>query len=509
MKLIKTKSGLFVAASMVLLSGCMSVEKLNSSVNEKATKLKKESLPTTSAPVVSFKINSTPTGRSIDAIDERQAVNIKVSNANMYDLVTKLASRMGYGVSASSGIDTSKVISVNLNAANPAQAIRQMAWHAGYVAVINHQDKSVTIAKEATIVFRVPSDELKKLVSTQFKYGGSPVGGGASAASGGTSGAGFAPVAAEFNVTGNYTNAPTAFQAFIEELAGTNAKVQVYLEAGMVSVRSNGQALKRVHDFLNNYAFDARRQVEVNARVIEVSLADEFKYGIQWDKVMDAGNKKFGIKNLSFIGASNPAVGTMSFTGTSVNSIIEALETLTNVEVTSTPQITVSNNSSGVIFEGVQKPYMPSVTSTVTGAATGATTTLSGTGAYASDGIQMSIHANILDDENAVLTIIPSTVTLGNLQKFLNDNVQMFEQSVRNGGQRISIRSGETVVISGNRYTRGNSIDKGVPGLVQVPVLGAAAGGASKDSMSRQTVIIMNARILRPDPMDIVFSESI
>jgi hypothetical protein len=35
------------------------------------------------------------------------------------------------------------------------------------------------------------------------------------------------------------------------------------------------------------------------------------------------------------------------------------------------------------------------------------------------------------------------------------------------------------------------------------------AGGRSKDSAARQTVIIMNARILRPDPMDIVFSESI
>ncbi len=499
-------------AAAVLLAGCSTPAQLSANVDQRMKTLKTEQLSSPQVQTVQTISRLTPTGRSIDVMDERQAVDIQVSNANVYDLASKLAARMGYGLSALSTVDLAKTVTINLKAASPALALRQLAWHAGYVAVINDQDRSITLTKDATMVFKVPGDDLKKLLNTTFKYGGSPVGGGGSSGSGGssTSGTGFAPVSAEFKVEGTYNNAPAAFQAFIEELAGSNARVQVYLEAGLISVRSNAQALKRVHDFLSRYAYDARRQVEVNARVVEVSLNNDFKYGIQWDKVLNAaGTRTFGLNTLSSVGSSVTPTTSFSFSSQSVTSVIQALESLTDVQVTSTPQMVITNNSSGVIFEGTQKPYMPSVTSTTTGSGTTATTSLSGSGAYASDGIQMSIHANILDNDNAVLTIVPNTVALGNLQKMLNDQVQMYEQSVRSGGQRISIRSGETVVISGNRYSRGSSVDQGLPGLVNVPGIGAVAGGHDKATQARQTVIIMNARILRPDPMDIVFSESI
>ncbi|MCO4087447.1 MAG: hypothetical protein HEQ17_00275 [Limnohabitans sp.] len=509
-----------VLACTAVLAGCTTPKMLQTNVDDRMDKIKSEPLPANSPQVVRTPGNMPPVGRSFDAMDERQAVSMQVSNANLYDLAGKLTQRMGYGLSALSSVDINKTITINLKAATPAQALRQLAWHAGYVAVINDQDRSVTLTKDATLVFKVPADELKKLLNTSFNYGGSPVGGssagggggggGGAGAGGGARGASFAPVAAEFKVEGQYTNSPAAFQAFIEEIAGSNARVQVYLEAGLIAVRSNGQALKRVHDFLSRYAFDARRQIEVNARVVEVSLSNEFRYGIKWDKVLNAAStRKFGLNTRSIVGTSTAPPGSFSFSSESVTSVIEALETLTNVDVTSTPSMVITNNSSGVIFEGTQKPFLPSVTSTTTGSGTTATTSLSGSGAYASDGIQMSIHANILDDDNAVLTIVPSAVTLGELKKLLGDQIQMYEQSVRNGGQRISIRSGETVVISGNRYTRGNSVDRGIPGVINAPLIGSIASGRSKESSARQTVIIMNARILRPDPMDIVFSESI
>jgi type II secretory pathway component GspD/PulD (secretin) len=512
------RSSAFALVCVCGLVGCSTPQALQASIDDRVNKIKSEPLQAKAPQVVQSQINMPPVGRSIDTLDERQAVSIQVTNANLHDLAAKLTQRMGYGLSVMSSVDLKKTVTIQLKAATPAQALRQLAWQAGYVAVINDQDRSVTLTKDAVMVFKVPADELKKLLNTSFKYGGSPVGGrsaGGSSGSGGSgsSGAGataFAPVSAEFTVEGNYTNSPGAFQAFIEELAGSNARVQVYLEAGLISVRSNGQALKRVHDFLSRYAFDARRQIEVNARVVEVSLSNEFRYGIKWDKVLNvASSRKFGVNTRSIVGTSTPPSASFSFSSESVTSVIEALEALTSVDVTSTPQMVITNNSSGVIFEGTQKPFLPTVTSTTTGSGATATTSLSGSGAYASDGIQMSIHANILDDDNAVLTIIPSAVTLGELKKLLGEQIQMYEQSVRNGGQRISIRSGETVVISGNRYTRGNSVDRGIPGVINTPIVGAVAGGRSKDSAARQTVIIMNARILRPDPMDIVFSESI
>jgi len=246
------RTSVVVLACTAVLAGCTTPQVLQTNVDARMDKLKSEPLPANSPQVVRTPGNMPPVGRSIDAMDERQAVSMQVSNANLYDLAGKLTQRMGYGLSALSSVDINRTITINLKAATPAQALRQLAWHAGYVAVINDQDRSVTLTKDATMVFKVPADELKKLLNTSFNYGGSPVGGasagggssgGSGGGAGGARGTSFAPVAAEFKVEGQYTNSPAAFQAFIEEIAGSNARVQVYLEAGLIAVRSNGQAL--------------------------------------------------------------------------------------------------------------------------------------------------------------------------------------------------------------------------------------------------------------------------
>ena len=123
--------------------------------------------------------------------------------------------------------------------------------------------------------------------------------------------------------------------------------------------------------------------------------------------------------------------------------------------------------------------------------------------------MNLAVHASILDDENAVITLVPSSVSLGSLRKFLNDQVQMYDQAVQNSGQRINVVSGQTVVISGTKSSSNNSSRLGIPGLVEIPGLGAMFAGNTKDVASRESVLIINARILNPTPKDIVFSESI
>jgi type II secretory pathway component GspD/PulD (secretin) len=273
-----------------------------------------------------------------------------------------------------------------------------------------------------------------------------------------------------------------------------------------VTVRGNSTALKRVHDFLARWDVEARRQIEVNARVVEVSLTNEMRHGISWDSVIGSSEIKYGISQAN---PANAMAATLSLKGTSANAVIEALEALTTVEVTSTPHLTIQNNSAGVMFEGSQKPFMPTVTQSVTNTGTGASTSVSGTGAYASDGIQLSVHASILDDEQAVLTVMPTSVTLGDLVSFLDDRVKMYEQTVRTSGQRISIRADETVVISSNRYIKSTGKTSGLPGVVNLPWVGKATGNNAQTQANRQTLLLLNARILPAQPTNIIYSESL
>ncbi len=510
-KIRRTRFALTLMSVATVMSGCANVSKYQDEVTDRAKKYSDS--PINGATTVRNVERSIPRGMEIDDVDERQAVTISVKNANFYDLVVKLSDRLGYGTSAVQSVDLQRTVTLDLRGLTIQQAMRQIAWQAGYAIVINESDRSVTVAPEATVVFRVPSEDLKKLLSTEFRYGGSPVSGTStgttSAGTGGPGGgASINPIGASFAVQGQYVNAPSAFKAFVEKQAGSNATVEVFAESGLISVRGNGQALKRIHDFLSKYSYDARRQIEINARLVDVSLTNEFKYGIQWDKVINsAGNQKISLNTLGTVGTTSTS--SLSFTTASITSVVKALENFTTVDVSATPKLIITNNSSGVFFSGTQKPYMPQVTSTTTPSGTGTTTTQSGAGAYAQDGVNLAVHASILDDNNASLTIVPSKVTLGTLQKFLNDQVQMYEQSVQNGGQRISIQSGQTVVISGTRTSTNNSSKQAVPGLVEIPGIGALFAGNTKDVAARESVLIINARILRPAPMNIVFSESI
>ena len=460
---------------------------------------------------------STPRGRVIDDVDQRDAVNINVRNANFFEVLKQLSNRRGYGLTAVQNVDVQRQITIDLRGQTIEQAMRQIAWQAGYALVINKAERSVTVSDQATVVFMVPSEDLKRTVRSDFKFGGSAIGasggsggssGGMPGATGSSGGASINPISASFTVTGDYSNNPKGFKDFLEQLAGKNAQIEIFAESGLVSVRGNGQALKRVNDFLTKYDYSARRQIEINARLVEVGLTDSFKYGIQWDKVMNAGaSSSVSINTLGTVGSDT--TGSLSFTTASITSVVKALEKFTSVDVVSTPKLIVANNSSGVFFKGTQVPYLPQVTTSNVPSGTGTTTQQSGSGAYAQDGVNLAVHASILDDDNAVITLVPSTVTLGTLHKFLNDQVQMYDQAVQNGGQRINIQNGQTVVISGTRSTSNNSSRLGIPGLVDVPSFGAIFSGNTKDVSARESVMILNARILNPTPKDVVFSESI
>jgi Tfp pilus assembly pilus retraction ATPase PilT len=320
-------------------------------------------------------------GRMIDDVDARDAVNINVSNANFFDLLRQLSNRRGYGITAVQNVNVQRQITIDLRGQTIEQAMRQIAWQAGYAVVINKAERSVTVSDQATMVFIVPSEDLKRTLRSDFKFGGSAIGasgaGGSSSGSSGSmsgssgsSGTSINPISATFTVTGEYNNNPAGFKTFLESLAGKNSQIDIFAESGLVSVRGNGQALKRVNDFLSKYDYSARRQIEINARLVEVALTDSFKYGIQWDKVMNAdATSKLSINTLGTVGTDTTS--SLSFTTASITSVVQALEQFTSVDVVSTPKLIVTNNSSGVFFKGTQVPYLPSVTSSTLPSGTG------------------------------------------------------------------------------------------------------------------------------------------
>ncbi len=113
----------------------------------------------------------------------------------------------------------------------------------------------------------------------------------------------------------------------------------------------------------------AGTQVIIEASIAEVTLTDELKFGVKW--FFEKGNH-----SLTFIDAASGAVAS-AFPGFSyflaaknINVALDALSTITKVNVISTPTVTVMDNKTAMLQVGDQVPISTSTSQSV--AASGA-----------------------------------------------------------------------------------------------------------------------------------------
>ena len=426
------------------------------------------------------------------------AGNVHVDmSGKVADVLASIADRYGYALAFASDVDRTRVVGIKLARVSPEYALRRAALAAGLVAVIDTQNRRITIADQATYTFRVPTHVLQKL-KAEYAVGGNPVSaGGGGGGSGGMSqsiGA-VGGIEAKFKVTGESNNNAQALALFITQLAGANASVNVANDAGLIMVRGPGPALERVRDFLNRYTQTAMRRVEIQAAVVEVTLTDEFAFGIDWTKIFSSGALKG--TTLAVSGAADVVkpVFTLSYAGASVASALRLLKDKTHLRVISQPTITAMNRTPATIFNGEQIPYVGSVTPPVT---TGTTVTNgSSTLSFAVDGLSLSVIPDIISDNQVDITVVPVLSTVKELVEFdvgagmkLTGPRQTSKQSL----MQALVDNGRTVIMGGIRQNSTSDSDK------------IASG--DRQSTATEIAILLQANIIPARRLDTLFTEA-
>lgn len=429
-------------------------------------------------------------------------------------IVVGLAKSRGYSVVFSDKVDPSFAVTAEFNDAQFKDVVRQLAFMAGYVAIVNERSGIITIADEATFTFKLPSTVFQQLNST-YNVGGNPV------ASGGGQNTGGSQLQAQFTVQGRETNGAANLEKQIKDLAGPNAKITVN-ETGIVTVRSNSHALKRVSDFMKNISVDAMRQVDIEATVVEVALTNGLELGINWGRIAEEGAKGViggagslaqagatlngGNLNLSADFAGNISLGNSGDglgayrVGTSSASLISALAQYTDVKVVSQPRLTAQNNTSSTFFSGVQRPYLGNIQTTAnSGSSANGNPTVSGSLSYAIDGISLSVMPSILDDKNISITLIPVLSTVERLDEFklgADSVLTGARQSNRQSFNKVTMETGKTLIIGGLRYSvdsKSNTILRSV----------------NNASTTKELVILLRANVVPAPDYEPLIDESI
>ncbi len=232
-----------------------------------------------------------------------------------------------------------------------------------------------------------------------------------------------------------------------------------------------------------------RRQVYVEAAIIEMSLAKQRELGFEFqamnpinqNSVTAFGGTNFG--NIGNVVANGPAglaslngltvgavKGTFTFKGTeflNIGALLHALQTDADVNVLSTPNILTTDNQKAEIMVGENIPF---VTGQSQSTATGGGAIL--TSIERKDvGITLKLTPQITSDDNVKLEIYQEisavTETAG-----LNPNIVGPSTSKRSASTTVVVKDRETMVIGGLIRDNVTSSTMKVPLLGDIPILG-------------------------------------
>lgn len=507
------------AVSALLLSGCAqtftSTKHAKSLNKERTQELVDEFEETTKPKLPEVKETNRNIAQEFNktrAPRLRGDVNVTAQQTPFAPIVSEIARTAGFSVAFGDSVDVNRLVTVQLSDAVAEEAIRNTAFLAGYVAVFDKQQQTIFITEEASYMFRLPSAVFKAL-EAQYAVGGNPANSaskGGSSGSGGGGSSGGSSLKAEFNIAGS-TKAPTAdgVTKFLRDLAGKNTQVHVN-DTGMVNVRGSAQALRRVHDFLKTFARSSMTQVEIEASVVEVALANEFALGIKWQSVLhkstwganagvgpaSLGNMTGGLAGAQQLSAaSDNGVGVFRTTASST-SLINALSTFTDVKVVSQPRLLSMNNVPATFFDGTQLPYVGKVDKTSATGSNGGSDTFTGEVAFAIDGVSFSAVPSVINDESVQISLVPVLSAVTGFDQFLGGQLVAPRQTNKQTFMQVLAENGKTLILGGIRYTTDRKDTS----------IAVSTGGKSS---TKEIVILLRANVIPAPEFDPIISENL
>jgi MSHA type pilus biogenesis protein MshL len=361
--------------------------------------------------------------------------------------------------------------------------------------------------------------------------GGTSGGGGA----GGTGGGSISVGGSSINLTAdNPVDFWKELKTEVEFLLTETGKhsLAVNMTAGILQVTDRPSALKRVEAYLSGVDRSIHRQVDIEAKIYDVTLNDQFQFGIDWVHVAEAygGAMGFGGATLpvanggaqladSALGGLNrlPIIGsldstkagnnlaTLVFTNFNTSAAINALSQQGNVEVVSKPRIRTLNNQTAMIKVGEDKPFFNSSSSLLQTSA-GTTAVPQTIVSSVTIGTILSLTPQISDDQWVSLDISPVLTSLISVQSFSTGGTASSGSSTaatapdldaKQASTIVRVHDGNTVVLGGLIQTEQARNDTKIPLLGDIPLLGKLFTGTFRFKQKKELVIFVTPHIVR------------
>jgi len=339
------------------------------------------------------------------------------------------------------------------------------------------------------------------------------------------------------------------------------ASVIVNAEAGLIAVRATSRQHDKIQEFLDQVLSSAKRQVLIEATIVEVQLNDQYQSGIDWKKVaFGAGftlrqnmagtdltdvrypmpdptriaqiSSIMGDSNLTDVqknnlvnqissgmgsgnaGATLPFADT-AFTGTgkgltigysnagNLAAAVKLLNTFGNVKVLSSPKISALNNQTALLKVVDNRVYF-TITATTTSNQTSTQTAYTSNLNTVPVGFVMSVTPQIDENDTITLNVRP---TISRILRYVPDpNPDLARVGVISSIPEIQVRemesilkvdSGQTAIMGGLMEDKIIKSTDGIPGLSKIPGLGNVFSNRDDTTTKTELVIFLRPIVVK------------
>lgn len=240
--------------------------------------------------------------------------------------------------------------------------------------------------------------------------------------------------------------------------------------------------------------FDKKpRQVFIEAKVVEVTLSDDFSMGVNWQHMFQGIGPRFSLRTVARPGFPATPSGSLEYNtialGGDLSVVLHALKEIGDTKILSNPQIAVLDGQEAKIEVVEDQPYkevaLESGTTNVTGV----------TYLFKKVGVQLAVTPRINDEEFINVAIRPEISSIS----------QWYDGPAQEGTPVVKVASAETtvlvkdnvtIIIGGMIKDRKDVSRSSVPILGAIPLLGRAFRHESTSVVNTETVVFLTPRLI-------------
>lgn len=328
------------------------------------------------------------------------------------------------------------------------------------------------------------SSSSKKSSDRGASFGSSS--GGSGSGSSGSTGSSFGSSGGS-NASGAATSA--AVLGGDGEEAIVDVRVVADEENNSLMIYATGKQYDLIEDALKQLDVIAT-QVIIEASILEVTLTDELRYGLEWTFKNGIGDDYDGFGQFSN-NSGGPSAVSPGFSYTVANSlgdisaVLNALSEDSLINVISSPSVMVLDNHPAFIHVGDQVPVRQGSSVTDGGRVTENIV-------YRDTGVKLMVRPSVNAGQLVTMDVEQSVTDVGTVDSATGQRTFL----ERNIMSRVAVRSDESVVLGGLIRENASSTDSGVPVLHRVPLLGALFGSTNRSNRRTELLVIITPRVI-------------